>query len=234
MPAFARCAPLLATGLAAAALIACAGGCSKDHSTSVRDVLSINAVAFNDSVGGNDTLYLKVQYMYPTTCDQNAHFEVAALGGANYLVVPVATHRANDPCTGVNGVGVATLRVTDLGDGPRTFSIQGANDTLVANVLGSTDPAFVTNGNIVFRVQVEDAGTGAPIANAHVQIRNVDDNSTLDDDFTDATGHLAFEQPCGPDLAYVVSASANGRTTNLVVHVPPARCRIPEAVVIHV
>lgn len=234
MPAFARFALLPAAGLAAAALIACAGGCSKDHSGIVRDVLSINAVAFNDSVGGGDTLFLKVQYAYPTTCDQNAHFEVAALGGANYLVVPVATHRADDPCTGVNGVGVATLRFTDLGDGARTFSIQGANDTLVANVTASMTPGFVKNGNIVFRVLVEDAATGAPIANAHVQIRNVDDNSTLDDDFTDGTGRLEFEQPCGPDLAYVVSASANGRTTNLVVHAPPARCGIPEAVVIHV
>jgi hypothetical protein len=32
----------------------------------------------------------------------------------------------------------------------------------------------------------------------------------------------------------VISASAGGRATNLVVRVPPARCRIPEAVVIRV
>jgi hypothetical protein len=70
--------------------------------------------------------------------------------------------------------------------------------------------------------------------NAHVIIRNVDDNGTLDDAFTDGSGRLEFELPCGPDLGYVVSASASGRTTNLIVHTPPARCGIPEAVVIHV
>ncbi len=234
MASFARPALSPLACLLAAGLLVLANGCSKDHAASVRDVLDINAVAFNDSVAGKDTLYLKVQYAYGTTCDANAHFEVAALGGTDYLVVPVANHAADQVCTGVNGVGVATLRVTDLGNGTRTFHIEGANDTLVVNVTASTDTAFVKNDDIVFRVQVQDAGTSAPVPGASVQIRNVDSNSTLADGFADAQGRFALDLPCGPNLSYVVSVSANGRTTNLVVHTPPARCGIPEAVLIHV
>lgn len=223
---------LLAAGLGLAA--AFAGGCSKDHAEVLRSVLDVNAVAFNDSVAGGDTLLLKVQYLYGTTCDQAAGFEVSSLGGSNYLVVPVATHRSDAVCTGANGVSVATLRVTAVGNGPRTFFIEGANDTLVAQVTGSTDTSFVKNAGIVFRIQVLDAVTDQPLPGAHVQIRNVDDNSTLADDVADVNGRYAFAEPCGPDLSYVVSVAAAGRTTNFVVHSPPARCHIPEAVVIHV
>jgi hypothetical protein len=221
---------LLALGL----VLAVTGGCAKDQAANVRTVLDINAVAFNDSVAGSDTLFLKVQYLYPTTCEQNAHFEVQALGGSNYLVVPAANHPADQACTGVNGVGIATLRVTDVGNGPRTFFIEGANDTLVAQVTASTDTGFVKNLGIVFRIQVLDAFNDQPVPAAHVQIRNADDNSTLADDLADGSGRYAFAEPCGPDLAYVVSVTGNGRTTNFVVRTPPARCRLPEAVVIHV
>jgi len=234
MASFARSALLPIACVLAAGLLVLGSGCSKDHAATVRDVLDINAVAFNDSVGGKDTLELKVQYAFGSSCDQEVHFEVAALGGPNYLVVPVATHKADAPCTGVNGVGLATLRVTDVGNGPRTFMIEGANDTLVVNVVGSTDTAFVKNDDIVFRVQVQDVGTSAPVPGASVQIRNVDDNSTLADGFADAQGNFRFEMPCGPNLSYVVAVSANGRTSTLVVHTPPARCGIPEAVLIHV
>src|SRR5258708_2727492 len=120
MRSFQRSALLPFGFVLAAGLLVLGSGCSKNNATDVRTVLNINAVAFNDSVGDRDTLYLKVQYSYSTTCEQNAHFEVAALGGANYLVVPVSTHRSDQACTGVNGVGLATLRVTDLGNGPRT------------------------------------------------------------------------------------------------------------------
>jgi len=221
---------LLLLGVALAAM----AGCSKDHAANVRTVLAVNAVAFNDSVAGGDTLFLKVQYLYPTTCEQNAHFEVQALGGANYLVVPAANHPSDQACTGVNGVGVATLRVTDVGNGVRTFFIQGANDTLVAQVTASTDTGFVKDRGIVFRVHVLDALTDLPVPLAHVQILNVDDNSTLADGLADSNGFFLFDEPCGPDLAYVVSVTGNSRTTNLVVRTPAARCRLPEAVVIHV
>lgn len=213
---------------------ALAGGCSKDHTEVVRNVLDVNAVAFNDSVAGGDTLTLKVQYLFGTTCDQSAGFEVSSLGGSNYLVVPVATHRSDQVCTGVNGVAVATLRVTDVGNGARTFFIEGTNDTLVAQVTGSTDTAFVKNQGIVFRIHVLDALTDQPVPGAHVQILNVDDNTTLADDVADGSGFYGFAEPCGPNLSYVVSVSSGGRTTNLIVRTPPARCDIPEAVVIHV
>jgi len=230
----ARAARLPICFLALGAVLAGAGGCSKDHAENIRTVLAVNAVAFNDSVAGDDTLFLKVQYLYPTTCEQNAHFEVQALGGSNYLVVPAANHRSDQACTGVNGVGVATLRVTDVGNGPRTFFIEGANDTLVAQVTASTDTGFVKDRGIVFRIHVLDAFTDQPVPTAHVQIRNADDNSTLADSLADSNGFFPFAEPCGPDLAYVVSVTGNGRTTNLVVRTPAARCRIPEAVVIHV
>jgi len=221
---------LLALGL----VLAATGGCSNNHAENIRTVLDVNAVAFNDSVAGGDTLFLKVQYLYPTTCEQNAHFEVQALGGSNFLVVPAANHPSDQACTGVNGVGVATLRVLQVGTGTPTFFIEGANDTLVAHVTSSTDTGFVKNRGIVFRIQVLDAFSDLPVPAAHVTILNVDNNSTLADDLADLNGRYAFAEPCGPDLSYVVSVSGNGRTANLVVRMPPARCRLPEAVVIHV
>jgi hypothetical protein len=222
--------------LAALALIlAVLAGCSEGRSGDVRTVLPINAIAFNDSVGGNDTLYLKVQYTYSSTCEKTAKFEIAAVAGtSDYNVTPVAVYPADQNCTGVNGTDVATLRVTDIGEGPRRFLINGANQTIIANVLGSASPIFVRETGIAFRIKVEDQA-GNTIPGALVQIRRLADNFTLADGAADGFGRFEYTEPCaGSDLEYVVSASANGRTTNLIVRVPPARCRIPEAVVIRV
>ena len=221
---------VLTIGLAAAASF----GCS-NNSTQVRKPLSINAIAFNDSVAGGDTLFLKVQYKFGTTCEQHARFEVNAVAGTStYEIRPVAIYQTSDACTGVNGVDVATLRVTDVGNGPRTFAIIGANATLTADVIASTDPAFVKLPGIAFRVLVQDVTTGVAIPGAHVQIRNVIDGSTIDEGDADSNGRFTSIQACGPDLQYVVSVSASGRTENLIVRTPPARCGIPEAVVIRV
>jgi hypothetical protein len=223
----------LGIGLAAMAVI----GCSEGRSPEIRKPLSINAIAFNDSVAGGDTLLLKVQYTFGTTCEERARFEVNAVAGTStYQIRPVAVYLASDACTGINGVNVATLRVTDVGNGARTFEVIGANTTLTAQVIGSTDPNFVKVQDIAFRVQVLDATTGAAAPLAHVQIRNVIDGSTLDEADADSNGRYSFIQPCGSgaDLQYVVSVSFSGRTENLIVRTPPARCGIPEAVVIRV
>ena len=211
-------------------------GCSEDSPVDQRTVLPINAIAFNDSVGDNDTLFLKVQYAFTTTCEKNAKFEISPIAGTpNYTVVPVAVYAADDVCTGVNGTDVATLRVTDLGDGPRQFVIAGANQSIIANVRGSDSPLFVRESGIAFRVVVQDRDTGFAIPGALVQVRRLVDNFTLADGAAGPDGRFEYIQPCdGTDLQYVVSASAGGRSTNLVVRVPPARCRIPEAVVIRV
>src|SRR5262245_3681191 len=157
-----------------ALVLALASGCSENRSTDVRTVLPISAIAFNDSVGGNDTLYIKVQYAYTTTCEKVAKFEIAAVAGtSDYNVVPVAVYPSDDACTGVNGTDVATLRVTDVGNGPRRFIVQGANQTIIADVLGSTNPIFVRESGIAFRVRVEDKTTGFIIPGALVQIRRL-------------------------------------------------------------
>jgi len=214
-----------------AALLA---GCSDGTPETVRTVLPINAMAFNDSVAGGDTLYLKVQYTYGSTCEQNARFEVVSLGSSTYGVTTVAIYGAEDKCTGVNGTAVATLRVTDLGTGALTFSVAGSNTILTANVQASTDTAFVTYPGTTFRVRAENVTTGALIPNAHIEIRNVVDNSVVTEGFTDANGIFAYDRPCGPDLSYVVSAGADGRVATMVVRTPPARCGFPEYVVIRV
>lgn len=211
-------------------------GCSENRPADIRIVLPINAIAYNDSVGGGDTLYLKVQYTFSSTCEQRARFEIQVVPGTSiYQVVPVAVHAAGDPCTGVNGSDVATLRVTQLGNGTRTFQVLGSNQTITANVLGSTTPGFVKETGIAFRVLVEDATTGLPMPSALVTIRNVDDNSPVADGIADSNGRFDFTVPCGgTDLPYVISAAGASRSTNLIVHTPPARCGIPEFVVIRV
>ncbi|MEP7027565.1 MAG: hypothetical protein ABI960_03120 [Candidatus Eisenbacteria bacterium] len=223
---------------AAALLVALAfAGCSKSQSAQVRKVLSINAIAFNDSVAAGDTLFLKVQYTFGSSCEQVAHFEFTVVQGAptpTYQVVPVALYPASEACTGINGADVATLRVTDLGAGPRTFQVLGANGTLIANVIAGADTHFVADTGIAFRVLAQDVGTGAAVPGAHVQIRNLIDGSTLSEGDADGAGLYAYSQPCGADVQYVVSVSAAGRTANLVMRTPAARCRIPEFVVIRV
>ena len=224
-------------GLAASAMIAAGllAGCSENRPADIRTVLPINAIAYNDSVGGGDTLYLKVQYTFGSTCEQRARFEIQVVPGTStYQVVPVAVHAASDPCTGVSGSDVATLRVTQLGNGPRTFQVLGSNQTITANMLGSTTPGFVKETGIAFRVLVEDATTGLAMPNALVTIRNVDDNSPVADGIADSNGRFDFTAPCGADLPYVISAAGASRSTNLIVHTPPARCGIPEFVVIRV
>ncbi len=222
--------------LAALTLALAFAGCSENRPGDLRKVLPISAVAFNDSVGLGDTLFLKVQYAYTSTCEQTARFEVQAVGGTStYQVVPVAVYAADQACTGINGTDIATLRVTQLGSGLRTFQILGANQTISVDVLASPDTGFVQDRGIALRVRVEDATTGNPIPSALVTIRRLADNFTLADGVADGSGHFDYRQDCtGSDLAYVVSAGASGRTTNLVVRVPPARCRIPEVVVIRV
>jgi len=221
--------------LAALAALVLAG-CSEDRPGDVRAVLPINAIAFNDSVGDNDTLFIKVQYTFSTTCEKAAKFEISPIAGTpNYTVVPVAIYAGDDVCTGVNGTDVATLRVTDLGDGPRQFVVAGSNQSITANVQGSNSVVFVRESGIAFRVLVQDKDSGFAIPNANVQIRRLVDSFLLIEGSTGLDGRFQYIQPCdGSDLQYVISASAGGRSTNLVVRVPPARCRIPEAVVIRV
>ena len=225
----------LSAVLAALAALALAG-CSEDRPGDVRKVLPISAIAFNDSVGNNDTLFIKVQYAFTTTCEKAGKFEISPIAGTpNYTVVPVAVYAGDEVCTGVNGTDVATLRVTDLGDGPRQFVVAGANQSIVANVRGSNSVVFVREPGIAFRIVVQDKDTGLAVPNANVQIRRLVDSFTLLDTNAGVDGRVEYIQPCdGTDLQYVVSASFNGRSTNLVVRVPPARCGIPEAVVIRV
>jgi hypothetical protein len=220
-----------------AALAALAfAGCSENRPGDIRKVLPISGVAFNDSVAAGDTLYLKVQYAFTSTCEQVARFEIQAVSGTStYQIVPVAVYSADQACTGINGTDIATLRVTDIGAGPRTFQILGANQTISVNVLGSTDSSFVKESGIAIRVQVQDQTTGTAIPGALVTIRRLADNFTLADGLADGTGRFDYIQPCsGSDLGYVVSASGAGRTTNMIVRVPPAKCGIPERVVIRV
>ncbi len=212
-------------------------GCAKNQAAQIRKVLPVNAIAFNDSVAAGDTLFLKVQYTYGSSCERVAHFEFTVVPGAptpTYQVTPVALHRSSDPCTGLNGSDVATLRVTDLGAGPRTFQVLGSAGTLVANVVASADTHFVADTGIAFRVLAQAAATGIAIPGAHVQIRNLIDGSTLSEGDADSNGLYSYRQPCGAELQYVVSVSASGRSANLVVRSPGARCRIPEFVVIRV
>ena len=211
-------------------------GCSEDAPVDVRTPLPITAIAFNDSVGDNDTLFLKVQYSFTTTCEKTARFEIAPIAGTpNYQVTPVAVYPSDEVCTGVSGTDVATLRITDIGEGPRQFVVVGSNQSIVANVLGSNSLLFVKEPGIAFRVLVQDKDTGFAIPGALVQIRRLVDNFTLADGSAGLDGRFEYTEPCtGTDLQYVVTASAGGRTTNLIVRVPPARCRIPEAVVIRV
>lgn len=217
------------------AVLVLAAGCSENRPGDTRTVLPINAIAFNDSVAKGDTLFLKVQYVFHSTCERTARFEIQVVPGTStYQVVPVAVHAAGDNCTGVNGSDVATLRVTDVGVGSRTFQVLGSNQTITANVIGGADSAFVRETGIAFRVLVEDATTGLPLPTALVTIRNVDDNSSVAEGTADTNGRFDFTAPCGADLPYVISAAGSGRSTNLVVHTPPARCGIPEFVVIRV
>ena len=211
-------------------------GCSENRPGDVRVVLPISAIAFNDSVGDADTLFLKVQYAFTTTCEKNAKFEIAPIPGTpNYQVTPVVVYKADEACTGVNGLDVATLRVTDIGDGPRQFVVTGSNQSITANVVGSNSVVFVREPGIAFRVLVQDKDSWLAIPGANVEIRRLVDNFTLSEGAAGLDGRYEYIQPCdGSDLQYVISASAGGRSTNLVVRVPPARCGIPEAVVIRV
>lgn len=219
--------------LAVAALVI--AGCSENRSGDLRKVLPINAVAYNDSVAQGDTLFLKVQYTYGTTCERTARFEIQAVAGTSeYNVVPVAVYRADQVCTGISGSDIATLRVTDVGSGPRTFHILGSNQVINANVIGSSDPNFVKETGIAFRIRVEDVSTGLPIPSALVTIRDLETNAPIADGSADANGRFDYTLPCGPNLSYVISAAASGRATNLIVRTPPARCGLPEFVVIRV
>ena len=224
--------PAVLAALAALVL----AGCSEDRPGDVHTVLPISAIAFNDSVGNNDTLFIKVQYAFTTTCEKTAKFEISPIAGTpNYTVVPVAVYQADEACTGVNGTDVATLRVTDLGDGPRQFVVAGANQSITANVEGSDSPIFVRESGIAFRVLVQDKDSGFAIPGAIVEIRRLVDSFVLAEGAAGLDGRFQYIQPCDDsDLQYVISASAGGRSTNLVVRVPPARCGIPEAVVIRV
>jgi len=219
-------------------LLAAATGCGgSDNGSEIRKILPVTAIAFNDSVAAGDTLFLKVQYNYTTTCEKAVKFEFTVLSTVPtpvYQVTPVAVYRSTDPCTGVNGTDVAVLRVTALGGGPRTFQVNGALGTLTADVIASSDPNFVTNTGFGLRVRVEDASGGAVIPGAHVQIRDAIDNSMLSEGDADGAGIYAYDQACGSELQYLVSVSVSGRTANLVVRSPGARCRMPEYVVIRV
>ena len=83
-----------------------------------------------------------MQYTYTSTCEKVAKFEITAVAGtSDYNVVPVAVYPADQACTGVNGTDVATLKVTDVGDGPRRFLINGSNQTIIANA-----PRDIANG----------------------------------------------------------------------------------------
>lgn len=220
---------------AALAVIAFAG-CSENRPGDIRKVLPISAVAFNDSVAAGDTLYLKVQYAFTSSCEQVARFEIQAVSGTStYQIVPVAVYPADKACTGINGTDVATLRVTDIGAGPRTFQVLGSNQTITANVLGSADPDFVKESGIAIRVLVQDQTTGVAVPGALVTIRRLADNFTLADGLANSSGRFDYIEPCtGSDLGYVVSVASAGRSTNLIVRVPPAKCGIPEFVVIRV
>jgi len=57
-----------------ALVLAVLTGCSEGRPGDVRVALPINAIAFNDSVSGNDTLFIKVQYSYTSTCQKVAKF----------------------------------------------------------------------------------------------------------------------------------------------------------------
>ena len=226
--------PILMAVLGALALAF--AGCSDNTPPDTRVVLPINAIAYNDSVGSNDTLFIKVQYQFTTTCEKTATFEISVQPGtAIYDITPVAKYKADQVCTGTNGTDVATIRITDVGVGPRVFNVHGSNQTITANVLGGSSPIFVKDQGIAFRVLVQDQATGAAIPNASVQIRRLVDNFTLADGLADAQGRFDYREDCsGTDIQYVVSAGASGRNTNLVVRAPAARCGIPEFVVIRV
>ena len=89
---------------------------------------------------------------------------VVTVAVPNYTVTPVAVYAGDEVCTGVNGTDIATLRVTDLGDGPRQFVIAGANQSIVANVRGSNSTVFVREPGIAFRILVQDKDTGVVYA----------------------------------------------------------------------
>jgi hypothetical protein len=212
-------------------------GCGSSDPADVRKVLPVTAIAFNDSVAAGDTLLLKVQYNYTTSCERVAKFEFTVLSTTPtpvYQVTPVAVYKDNEACTGVNGTDVSVLRVTNLGAGPRQFVVAGSTATLTGNVIASNDTNFVTNTGIGFRVRVEDATGGAVIPGAHVQIRDAIDSSMLSEGDADGAGIYAYDQACGPEVQYVISVSAAGRTANMVVRSPGAVCRQPEYVVIRV
>jgi len=233
-----RAALLALLALPAMVLLLVAAGCGgSSNGSEVRKILPVTAIAFSDSVAAGDTLFVKVQYNYTTSCEKVAKFEFTVLTTTPtpiYQVTPVAVYNSTDPCTGVNGTDVAVLRVTTLGNGPRQFQVNGALGTLTADVLASSDTNFVTNTGIGFRVRVENASGGAVIPGAHVQIRDAIDGSTLSEGDADGAGIYVYDQACGPELQYVISVSTAGRTANLVVRSPGARCRKPEYVVIRV
>jgi hypothetical protein len=65
----------------------------------------------------------------------------------------------------------------------------------------------------------QNVTTGALIP-AHIEIRNVVDNSVVTEGFTDANGIFAYDRLLA-DLSYVVSAGADGRVATMVVRTPP-------------
>jgi hypothetical protein len=211
-----------------------AAGCGEDK-TERRVALPVRGVAYNDTVGPSDTLFLKVQFDYTTDCERSASFEVQSVATNVYAVAPVARVRADQTCTALAGTDVALLKVLALSDTSRvniTFLVRGPNGTLTANVI--TGRAPVDTLAIRFSVQVEDKDTGARIPGALVEIRDVETNSILAQGAADTAGVFRYAHPCGLPLQYVVHATANARNATLIFRDPPARCRKPEVVVIRV
>jgi hypothetical protein len=83
-------------------------GCSDGTPETVRTVLPINALAYNDSVAGGDTLYLKVQYTYGSTCSRTRFSSSTGRGLLRSRRLRSTAPRTNAP--GVNGTAVSTLR----------------------------------------------------------------------------------------------------------------------------
>jgi hypothetical protein len=126
------------------------------------------AIAFNDSVGDNDTLFIKVQYAFTTTCEKNAKFEIARSRARRTTTVdPVAVYAATRPAPASTAPTSPTLRVTDLGDGPRQFVVTGSNQSIDRERRGQQQRrCSCASPGIAFRspVQDKDSGLGDPEA----------------------------------------------------------------------
>jgi hypothetical protein len=194
-------------------------------------------------------LVVKVQIGVRNGCDAEKSALQLSLEGPSssplFVVTPVAIYHADDKCNvGANGDTVLTVVVNNIpvvNAGFQSFAVRGDIPVQIDFQADARTAAF-HDSTTTYIVRVEDKDTGAPLTGAIVRVERFDTSELIGETTTDATGVATVVESLGaacssssdPPLStpYVVKVSYSGRTMNLRMKVAPARCGVPERLVV--